>query len=83
MTVTLQQLESRLWDAANALRGPKAYADACNVPYDRLSKVMRGTAIIRFEDVAQAERLLGGMVGNGLVIDGGKDNPTAREDSRG
>src|SRR5665811_149234 len=27
MTVTLQQLESRLWDAANALRGPVDPAD--------------------------------------------------------
>ena len=40
----------------------KAYARECEMPYDRLSKVMRGEAIMRLEDVAQAERILGGIV---------------------
>ena len=40
----------------------KAYARECEVPYDRLSKVMRGEAIMRLEDVAQAQRILGEIV---------------------
>lgn len=44
----------------------KAYADACGVPYDRLSKVMRGEVIMRFEDVVQAERILGEILRTGF-----------------
>lgn len=40
----------------------KAYAAKCEMPYDRLSKVMRGEVIMRLEDIAQAERILGGIL---------------------
>ena len=40
----------------------RAYAGECEVPYDRLSKVMRGEAIMRLEDIAQAERVLGDVL---------------------
>ena len=39
----------------------RAYADTCGVSYDRMAKVLRGEAIMRLEDIAQAERILGGI----------------------
>lgn len=42
------------------------YAQAFGVSYDRLAKVMRGDAIMRLEDIAQAERLLGNFTEQGL-----------------
>ncbi|KGJ76927.1 hypothetical protein GY21_08780 [Cryobacterium roopkundense] len=35
------------------------YAEMTGSRYDRLSKMLRGDVLIKFEDVAQAERLLG------------------------
>ena len=35
------------------------YAEMTGVGYDRLAKVLRGDAIMRLEDIAQANRLLG------------------------
>lgn len=35
------------------------YADAVGLSYDRLTKIMRGTEIMRLEDIAQAQRYLG------------------------
>lgn len=35
------------------------YADAVGISYDRLTKIMRGTEIMRLEDIAQAQRYLG------------------------
>ncbi|MDQ2955455.1 MAG: hypothetical protein M3Y42_00625 [Actinomycetota bacterium] len=43
----------------------KGYAEAAGLNYDRLSKIIRGEALMRFEDLANAERLLGGIVGDG------------------
>jgi hypothetical protein len=40
----------------------KDYSDMTGIGYDRLTKVLRGEAVIRLEDVSQAERLLGGIV---------------------
>lgn len=44
----------------------KAYAVANDLNYDRLSKVVRGDALMRFEDLAVAERLLGDILGGTL-----------------
>lgn len=38
------------------------YADMAGSGYDRLSKMLRGDVLIKLEDVAQAERLLGGIL---------------------
>jgi hypothetical protein len=46
----------------------KAYAEMCDVPYDRLAKVMRGEVIMRLEDIAQAERILGGILTPGDMM---------------
>ncbi|TFB47264.1 helix-turn-helix domain-containing protein [Cryobacterium tagatosivorans] len=40
-----------------------AYADTAGVGYDRMSKVLRGEAVMRLEDLAQSERILGGILG--------------------
>ena len=39
----------------------RAYADRCGGSYDRMAKVMRGEAMMRLEDIAQAHRILGGI----------------------
>lgn len=44
--------------ARTKFRTVRGYADACGVSYDRMTKVLRGEAIMRFEDVAQAQRIL-------------------------
>lgn len=38
----------------------KAYAAYHGLIYDRLIKVLRGETLMRLEDIAQADRLLGG-----------------------
>lgn len=38
------------------------YADLAGVGYDRMSKVLRGEAVMRLEDIAQAERILEGGI---------------------
>lgn len=37
------------------------YAQTCGVSYDRMAKILRGEAIMRLEDIAQAHRILGGI----------------------
>lgn len=58
----------------------KAYARECDMPYDRFSKVMRGVAIMRLEDIAQAECVLGEIltVGSTLNLNGGEMAPPTR-----
>ena len=46
------------------------YAQTCGVSYDRLAKVLRGDAIMRLEDIAQAERLLGKFIERGPRLGG-------------
>lgn len=40
----------------------RSYAELAGVSYDRMAKVLRGEALMRLEDVADAERLLGSIV---------------------
>ncbi len=40
----------------------KGYAIACGMKYERLLKFMRGESVMRFEHLAQAERVLGGIL---------------------
>ena len=44
---------------------------ACNVPYDRTVKVMRGEVLMRFEDLAMAEQVLGGILRTDNVMSPG------------
>ena len=39
-----------------------AYAIEAGDTHDRISRILRGTAIMRFEDVARAQRILGHIV---------------------
>jgi hypothetical protein len=41
----------------------KVYAQMAGIGYDRLVKMLRGEVIMRLEDVAAADRLLGGISG--------------------
>lgn len=43
-----------------------AYAAEGGVHHDRLNKMLRGEVLMRFEDLAQAERLLGGVLSAGF-----------------
>lgn len=38
------------------------YASMTGTSYDRLTKVLRGVAVMKLEDIAQAERLLGNII---------------------
>lgn len=40
----------------------RAYADNHGLSYDRLAKLLRGETLMRLEDIAQADRLLGGIL---------------------
>lgn len=40
----------------------RSYAELAAVSYDRMAKVLRGEALMRLEDVADAQRLLGSIV---------------------
>jgi hypothetical protein len=40
----------------------RSYAELAGVSYDRMAKVLRGEALMRLEDVADADRLLGSIV---------------------
>jgi hypothetical protein len=40
----------------------REYSVRTRVGYDRLAKVLRGEAVMRLEDIAQAQRLLGGIL---------------------
>lgn len=37
------------------------YAELTGVGYDRTSKMLRGDVLMKFEDIAQADRILGGI----------------------
>ncbi|MET3206235.1 UNVERIFIED_ORG: hypothetical protein ABIB21_003054 [Arthrobacter sp. UYEF13] len=39
----------------------RAYAELANIGYDRMVKVLRGEAVMRLEDIADAQRLLGAI----------------------
>lgn len=45
----------------------RSYAVLAGVGYDRMAKVLRGEAVMRLEDVSDAERLLGGILPMDLV----------------
>ncbi len=49
------------------------YAELTGVGYDRTSKMLRGDVLMKFEDIAQADRILGG-------ITNGKRKPKPIED---
>lgn len=62
------QMQDRLarqirWRAAAQYGSVRAYADSHGLSYDRLSKLLRGETLMRLEDIAQADRLLGGILG--------------------
>lgn len=40
----------------------KQYADMVDIGYDRMAKVLRGETLMRLEDIADAERVLGGVI---------------------
>ncbi|MEE1622728.1 hypothetical protein ACQ3I4_15720 [Zafaria sp. Z1313] len=63
------RINQRLRDQGHSIR---AYATLTGSGYDRMTKVLRGEAVMRLEDVADAERLLGGIV---------QTPPTARQTS--
>lgn len=50
------RITDRLWEKRLNIRD---YAELANVGYDRMVKVLRGEAVMRLEDVADAQRLLG------------------------
>lgn len=50
------KIMAKLQDKGQNIR---SYADLAGVSYDRMGKVLRGEALMRLEDVADAERLLG------------------------
>lgn len=53
------KIMARLRDNGQNIR---SYAELANVSYDRMAKVLRGEALMRLEDVADADRLLGSIV---------------------
>ena len=52
------QITARLREKRQNIR---VYAEHAGVSYDRMAKVLRGEALLRLEDVADAERILGSM----------------------
>jgi len=50
------------WIAVGRYGSVKAYADSHGLSYDRLSKLLRGETLMRLEDIAQANRLLGDII---------------------
>lgn len=53
------KITARLREKGYSIR---AYANMAGVGYDRMAKVLRGEALMRLEDVSDAERLLGAVV---------------------
>ncbi|WP_105035168.1 hypothetical protein [Cryobacterium aureum] len=53
------RINRRLRDIHKTVRD---YSQMTGIGYDRLAKVLRGDAIMRLEDIAQAERLLGDIL---------------------
>lgn len=52
----------------------KDYASANFLPYDRLTKVLRGAVVMSLEDIARAELLLGGGVLKLEVVQSAKES---------
>lgn len=52
------RINRRLKELGKSVR---QYAGMTGVGYDRMTRVLRGDAVMRLEDVAQAERLLHGI----------------------
>ncbi|MEY9777205.1 hypothetical protein [Arthrobacter sp. MW3 TE3886] len=52
------KITSRLRDRGYSIR---SYAELAGIGYDRMAKVLRGDAVMRLEDVSDAERLLGAI----------------------
>lgn len=50
------------WIEVGRYGSVKAYADSHGLSYDRLSKLLRGETLMRLEDIAQANRLLGDII---------------------
>lgn len=53
------KITGRLRERGHSIR---TYADLAGIGYDRMAKVLRGEALMRLEDVSDAERLLGAVV---------------------
>jgi hypothetical protein len=53
------KITGRLRDKGYSIR---RYAELAGIGYDRMAKVLRGDAVMRLEDVSDAERLLGAIV---------------------
>ncbi|MFF2296537.1 hypothetical protein [Arthrobacter sp. NPDC058127] len=54
-----RKITGRLRDKGHSIR---SYAALTGIGYDRMAKVLRGEAVMRLEDVSDAERLLGEIV---------------------
>ena len=59
------KITDRLRDRGHNVR---SYAKLAGVSYDRMAKVLRGEALMRLEDLADAERLLGLIVPTSLGV---------------
>lgn len=53
------KITARLREQGYSIR---TYADLAGVGHDRMAKVLRGEALMRLEDVSDAERLLGAVL---------------------
>lgn len=79
------KITGRLKDKQLSIRN---YAELAEIGYDRMAKVLRGEAVMRLEDVSDAERLLGAIAAplleetrppeDGSVGDGQFDNGAAQ-----
>lgn len=55
------KITRRLQNEGHSIR---SYATLAGIGYDRMAKVLRGEAVMRLEDVSDAERLLGEITGS-------------------
>lgn len=46
----------------------KGYATACGVSYDRMTKVLRGEALMRLDDIGQGQHLLGDLHAEAMEV---------------
>lgn len=53
------RINSGLRNAGYSIR---SYSELAEIGYDRMAKVLRGEAVMRLEDVADAERILGDII---------------------
>lgn len=65
------RINNRLRELGKSVRD---YSEMAGVGYDRMTKVLRGEAVMRLEDVTDAERLLGKILSEsdaaGINVDG-------------